>query len=64
MKKIPCSYKNCGHRRTHFTIQDEERGTQMVEVDDSHIGEVYCSLTCAMLDGKISAKSCESHDGN
>ena len=62
MKKVPCSYKGCCQRRPHFTLQDEERGTQMVEVSDDHEGDAYCSLTCAMLDGKMSAKNKEGEE--
>ena len=57
MKKIPCSYKHCDQRRIHFTIQDENRPRQMVEVDDDHEGDAYCSLTCAILDGKMTVKN-------
>ena len=55
MKVIPCSYKNCGNRRAHFAIPDEDRGVQMIEVDEDYEGNAYCSLTCAMLDGKMTA---------
>ena len=57
MKKIPCSYKHCDQRRIHFTIQDENRPRQMVEVDDDHEGDAYCSLTCAILDGKMTVRN-------
>lgn len=53
MKKIPCSYKHCDQRRLHFAIQDENRSRQMVEIADDHEGDAYCSLTCAILDGKM-----------
>ena len=59
MKKIPCSYKHCDQRRIHFTIQDESRPRQMVEVDDDHEGDAYCSLTCAILDGKMTLRNQE-----
>jgi hypothetical protein len=28
----------------------------MVEVNDNHEGEAYCSFTCAIMDGKVSVK--------
>jgi len=56
MKTIPCSYKDCDQRRVHFSIPDETRSHRMVEVKDDHEGDAYCSLTCAMLDGKMSVK--------
>ena len=59
MKKIPCSYKHCDQRRIHFTIQDENRPRQMVEVDDDFEGDAYCSLTCTILDGKMTVKNQE-----
>jgi len=55
MKKY-CSYKHCGERRSHFTQQDTNRMQQVVEVDDDHEGDVYCSLTCSMMDGKMKAR--------
>ena len=58
MKKIPCFYEGCDQRRSHFTIQDEYRPRQMVEVKDGYDGSpVYCSFTCAILDGKMSVKN-------
>jgi hypothetical protein len=58
MKTIPCSYKDCNQRRIHFSIPDENRDHQMVEVTDEHDGgEVFCSLTCAILAGKMSVKA-------
>ena len=56
MKKLPCSYKHCDQRRSHFTLQDENRPRQMVEVDDGFEGDCYCSLTCMILDGKMSVR--------
>lgn len=56
MKKLPCSYKHCDQRRSHFTLQDENRPRQMVEVDDDFKGDCYCSLTCMILDGKMSVR--------
>ena len=55
MKRQPCAYKDCGLRRPHYMLQDEIRGQQEVEVDDDHVGPVYCSMTCMMLDGKLRA---------
>jgi len=57
VKKIPCSYKDCNQRRIHFSIPDENRDHQMVEVEDNHEGEAYCCFTCAMLAGKMSVKA-------
>ena len=57
MKKLPCSYKHCDQRRSHFTLQDENRPRQMVEVDDDFEGDCYCSLTCMILDGKMSVRN-------
>jgi len=56
MKKLPCSYKGCDQRRSHFTLQDDYRPRQMVEVDDDFEGDCYCSLTCMILDGKMSVR--------
>ena len=57
MKKLPCSYKHCDQRRSHFTLQDDYRPRQMVEVDDDFEGDCYCSLTCMILDGKMSVRN-------
>lgn len=57
MKQLPCKYPDCGLRRRHHEHPDEPRGTQMVEVPD-HVTEhdpVFCSLTCAMMDGWMTA---------
>ena len=62
MKTIPCSYKDCDQRRVHFSIPDENRSHRMVEVKDVHEGDAYCSLTCAMLDGKMSVKNKENQN--
>lgn len=53
MKKIPCNYEGCNKRRKHYTIQDEDRPTQMVEVNDDYESPAYCSITCAIMDGKM-----------
>ena len=57
MKKLPCSYKDCNQRRSHFTLQDDYRPHQMVEVSDDFEGDCYCSLTCMILDGKMSVRN-------
>ena len=62
MKKIPCSYKDCDQRRIHFSIPDETRSHRMVEVKDDHEGDAYCSLTCAILNGKMSVKNKENQN--
>lgn len=54
LKKVPCSYKDCGMRRVHHERPDTPRGVQMVTVGEKHEGPAYCSLTCALLDGAIS----------
>ncbi len=51
--KVPCKNKDCYRRRAHHERPDEERGQQMVEVPDDHPAgkPVYCSYTCAGMDG-------------
>ena len=56
MKKLPCSYKNCGDRRRHWCDPDTPRGQQMVSVEDDYTGPVYCSITCAVMAGAITLK--------
>ena len=56
MKKIPCSYEGCSNRRVHYTLQDETRDRKLVEVEDDYQGDAFCSLTCAMLAGRLSAR--------
>jgi hypothetical protein len=56
MKKIPCSHAGCAQRRAHFASPDVDRAHQMVEVDDHHEGEAYCSFSCAILSGKMKVK--------
>jgi len=53
MKKIPCSYENCKNYRPHWEKPEEKRGIQFIEVSDDYNGPVYCSLSCAILDGKM-----------
>ena len=62
MKKIPCSYENCNQRRLHYTLQDQNRPRQMIEVDDDFEGDWYCSLTCMMLAGKMSVRQHKKED--
>ena len=59
MKKLPCSYKDCDQRRLHWSVPDESRPRQMVEVADDYEGDAYCSLTCAILDGKMTVRNQE-----
>ena len=56
--KLPCSYSLCHTRRPHHERPDEERGTQWVEVPDDHPPEkpVYCSMTCAIMDGAMTLR--------
>jgi len=62
MKTISCSYENCNQRRLHYTLQDQNRPRQMIEVDDDFEGDCYCSLTCMMLDGKMSVRQHKKED--
>jgi hypothetical protein len=57
MKKLPCKAYGCAERRIHWTQPYEERGTQYVEVPDDYPDErpVFCSLTCAILGGYMTA---------
>jgi len=57
MIKVPCSYSECGKRRKHFTDQDSERGPQMVDVPENNQGEQFCSITCAIMAGKMTARN-------
>lgn len=57
MKKIQCSYEECGGRRPHWSRPDEHRGLQFIEVEDNFEGEIYCSFTCAILAGKMSVRA-------
>lgn len=59
---VPCSYSQCAQRRLHFTTPDQDRSHQMVEVDDSCKGKVYCSFTCAILDGSMSVKGGQTYN--
>lgn len=56
MKNINCSYSDCGSRRIHWERPDEMRGQQRIEVDDNHIGPMYCSISCACMDGYMSVR--------
>lgn len=50
MKQIPCSYPQCGNKRTHWTNPEIQRDHRIIEVpDDSSVK--YCSIECAMYDG-------------
>jgi hypothetical protein len=57
MKNLPCKYRFCGNRRAHHERPDEDRGTQYVEVPDEVTDKdpVFCSCTCAMMDGWMTA---------
>ena len=57
MKRIPCSYEFCGARRPHWMNPDEERGNNLVEVPDDFSEKAYCSLTCAMMAGHMTARA-------
>ena len=59
MKKRQCSYKDCKSRRVHYERQDIPRGIQYVEVPDDYSNDlnVYCSFTCAIMDGSYDVKT-------
>jgi hypothetical protein len=44
-----------------FDYLDEERGIQFLDVEDSYEGDAYCSLTCAILGGKMTATEQEQN---
>lgn len=58
MKTLPCKYPDCGARRVHHERPDEPRGHQQVEVPDRYdeASPVFCSLSCAMMDGWMTAR--------
>lgn len=58
MKKVPCSYVDCGERRIHHEEPDTKRGTQFIEVSDdfNETRKAFCSLTCAIMAGEFSLK--------
>jgi hypothetical protein len=59
VKRIACAYDGCAQRRAHHERPDEARGVQYVEVPDDHPAdrEAFCSLTCAMLAGRLSVRA-------
>lgn len=59
MKKRACSYEDCKHRRVNWSNPDVERGIVWVEVPDDYPEnkEVYCSYSCAALDGKFNVRT-------
>lgn len=59
MKKVPCSYVDCGERRIHHEEPDTKRGTQFIEVPDTFdeaLNKAFCSITCAVMAGEYSLK--------
>jgi hypothetical protein len=58
MKKLLCKNEGCGNRRVHHDMPDKPRGAVSVEVDDDYPedGAVFCSYTCALLDGWTSLR--------
>jgi len=56
--KTACRYPECGNRRVHHERPDTMRGQQMVDVLDRtpEAEAVFCSLTCAIMDGWLSVK--------
>ena len=58
MKKLPCKYEGCKDRRVHHEYPDTPRGVQYVEVPDDRTEKdpVFCSMTCAIMDGWMSVK--------
>lgn len=57
MKRILCANPRCSERRIHFTQQDTNRNHQEIEVDDNFENRIFCSMTCAMLCGALSAST-------
>lgn len=55
-KRVACLAYGCAERRVHWARPDVPRGTQYVEVPDEYEGPAYCSLTCAILSGALSAR--------
>jgi hypothetical protein len=55
MKRRECKAYGCSVQRRHHEDPETERGPQFVEVPDDYPDDrpVYCSMTCAMLDGKL-----------
>jgi len=51
MKKVKCSNKKCFERRPHFESMEDTRKHVMIEVEDDHEGEMFCSITCACMAG-------------
>lgn len=61
-KLVPCAYARCGERRVHFERPYEPRGTQMIKVPADFASDAFCSITCAVLAGKISLRQKNSHE--
>ena len=58
MKRLPCKHEKCGERRVHHDRPDTPRGVRFVDVPDDFTEDdpVFCSITCAVLDGWMSLK--------
>lgn len=60
MKQVICPAPGCQDRRINWTHQEEPRGPQSIEVDDTWSPDdfpIFCSITCAMLAGAMSARN-------
>jgi len=55
VKRVLCANPRCSERRVHFTQQDINRNHQEIEVDNDFENRIFCSITCAMLEGSFSA---------
>ncbi len=56
MKRVPCSYEQCGGRRRSWW-DFTPRKTRMIEVPDDHEGPAYCSIECAVYAGAMTVWS-------
>jgi hypothetical protein len=55
-KKLPCEYAGCTNQRPHYESMEDTRPARYVEVPLDFKGNVYCSYSCAMMDGVYSIK--------
>jgi hypothetical protein len=54
MKMVECNGgETCRSRRVHWDEPNTPRGPQFVPMPDGHEGPVYCSITCAVMDGAM-----------
>lgn len=50
MKKVPCSYVDCGSRRKHWEDPEPRGYRRMIEVPEDFNGPAYCSIECQVYD--------------